>query len=120
MSCAKAVHRAQPTNGTKRGRHKRVRWPADHVRRSHAHRAVTDLEAAWDEIHDAKPDGWFVGPPTHQERRHEWDYVRLRHEGAPEGRPQVAGETAVAQTELEFVREMAGCLRVISAGGWPS
>ncbi len=30
---------------------------------------VTDLEAAWNELHDAKPDGWFVGPPTYVERR---------------------------------------------------
>ena len=22
-----------------------------------------DLEAAWNELHDAKPDGWFVGTP---------------------------------------------------------
>ena len=24
----------------------------------------TDFEAAWNEIHDAKPDGWFVGTPV--------------------------------------------------------
>jgi hypothetical protein len=23
---------------------------------------MTDVEAAWDELHNAKPDGWFVGP----------------------------------------------------------
>ncbi len=25
---------------------------------------VTDLKVAWDDLHDAKPDGWYVGPPT--------------------------------------------------------
>ena len=30
---------------------------------------MTDLEAAWNEIHDVKPDGWFVGTPVYIERR---------------------------------------------------
>jgi hypothetical protein len=30
---------------------------------------VTDLGAAWDDLHDAKPDGWFVGTPVYIERR---------------------------------------------------
>ena len=34
---------------------------------------VTDLEAAWDELHDAKPDGWFVGQPTYDEDRKVWE-----------------------------------------------
>ena len=29
--------------------------------------SVTDLEAAWDKIHGAKPDGWYVGQPTYLE-----------------------------------------------------
>ena len=51
---------------------------------------MTDLEAAWDELHGVKPDGWFVGPPTHEEHRHEWT-----------------------------MREMARCLRLISEGTAP-
>jgi hypothetical protein len=31
--------------------------------------APTDLEAAWDDLHDAKPDCWFVGQPTYVEGR---------------------------------------------------
>ena len=31
--------------------------------------AVTRLEFAWNEVHDAKPDGWFVGTPVYIERR---------------------------------------------------
>jgi hypothetical protein len=30
---------------------------------------VTDLEAAWNEVHDAKADGWFVGTPVYIENR---------------------------------------------------
>ena len=30
---------------------------------------MTDLEAAWNEVHDAKPDGWSVGTPVYIERR---------------------------------------------------
>ena len=50
-------------------------------RRSHARRGrataipigrMTDLEAAWDEIHDVKPDGWFVGPTHTRGAAHEW------------------------------------------------
>jgi hypothetical protein len=28
-----------------------------------------DLEAAWNELHDATPDHWFVGTPVYIERR---------------------------------------------------
>ena len=39
-----------------------------------ADRDVTDEEvaAAWEELHDATPSGWFVGRPSHDERRDEW------------------------------------------------
>jgi len=33
------------------------------------YRPVTDLAAAWDEFHDTKPAGWFVGQPIYIERR---------------------------------------------------
>jgi hypothetical protein len=35
-----------------------------------------DLEAAWDDLHDAKPPGWFVGRPSYDEGRREW--VRMQ------------------------------------------
>ena len=34
---------------------------------------MTDLEAAWNDLHDAKPDGWFVGQPMYHEHRREWE-----------------------------------------------
>ena len=34
---------------------------------------MTDLAAAWNEIHDARPDGWHVGPPTYVEHRKAWE-----------------------------------------------
>lgn len=38
---------------------------------------MTDLEAAWNELHDAKPDGWFVGQPINHEHRREATEVTL-------------------------------------------
>ena len=49
------------------------------------HPAVTDLEAAWNEIHDAKPDGWFVGTPVYIERRG-WEEYAFDTQGAPQAR----------------------------------
>ena len=83
------------------------------------HRPVTDLEAAWDELHDAKPDGWFVGrrrttsiaasgsstPSTRGS-------ARRPGTGRGSGRPSPA-------SELEVVREMARCLRLIGEGKAP-
>ena len=39
----------------------------------HYRARMTDLEAAWDELHDVKPDGRFVGPTTHVEHRKTWE-----------------------------------------------
>jgi hypothetical protein len=36
------------------------------------------------------------------------------------GKPRTREWTAVAQTELDVVREMARCLREINEGRWPS
>ena len=33
---------------------------------------MSDLEAAWDELHDAKPDHWHVGWPSYDENHKEW------------------------------------------------
>ena len=80
---------------------------------------MTDLAAAWDELHDVKPDGWYVGPTTHEEHRHESTmYAFDTRERATHGR-RSRESTAVADSELDVVREMARCLRVISGGRWP-
>ena len=80
---------------------------------------MTDLEAAWDEIHDAKPDGWFVGPPTHEEHRHAWEQYAFDTRERPKAGHRSREWTAVAASELEVVREMARCLRLIGEGEWP-
>jgi hypothetical protein len=80
---------------------------------------VTGLEAAWDELHDAKRDGWFVGQPVYIER-HRWEqYAFDTRERAKHGH-RSRDWTAVAQSELEVVREMARCLRLIGEGEVPT
>jgi hypothetical protein len=32
-----------------------------------------DLEAAWSDLHGAKPHGWFVGRPSYIEGRGAWE-----------------------------------------------
>ena len=73
---------------------------------------MTDLEAAWNEIHDVKPDGWFVGTPVYIERRGWEQYAFDTRERAKHGR-RSREWTAVATSELEVVREMARWLRPI-------
>ncbi len=78
------------------------------------------LEAAWDALHDAKPDGWYVGPPTYIEHRRAWEqYAFDTRERADAGRRQ-RKLTAVGQSELEVVREMGRCLAIIARGEWPT
>ena len=79
---------------------------------------MTDLEAAWSEILDAKPVGWFVGTPVFIERRGWAQYALDTREKAKAGH-RSREWTAVAQSELEGVREMARCLRLIGEGWVP-
>jgi hypothetical protein len=59
--------------------------------RARPHRAqITDIEAAWNEPQDAKPDGWFVGTPVYIERRGWEQYAFDTRERAQAGHP-VAG-----------------------------
>ena len=53
-----------------------------------------DLEAAWDAVHDATPEGRYVG-----KRSREW--------------------IAVGPTEVRCAMEMARCLDELKAGRWP-
>ncbi len=79
----------------------------------HADEPRVDLEAAWDELHDAKPAGWFVGQPMYHEHRREWEQyafdTRERTKAGHRSREWTAG----ADSELGVVREMARCLRLI-------
>ncbi len=83
------------------------------------HRPVTNLEAAWDELHDAKPDGWFAGPPTYDEHRREWTKYAFDTRERAKLRHRSRDWTAVAQSELEVVREMTRCLAMIREGRVP-
>ena len=80
-------------------------------------RPVTDLRAAWDEIRDAKPDDWFVGPPTHEEHRNAWEQYAFDTRERSKAGHRSREWTAVADSELEVVQEMARCLRLIVNSG---
>jgi hypothetical protein len=79
----------------------------------------TELESAWRELDTATPTGWYVGRPNRHDERSEWHQYAFD----PSERPKVGARsrewTAVGQTELEVVREMARCLREMSAGRLP-
>ena len=80
---------------------------------------VTDHEDGWAELHEATPPGWYVGLPAYFDKGAEWSMYAFD----PSERP-VAGHrsrewTAVHPTEVGVVREMARCLRIFGAGGWP-
>lgn len=77
------------------------------------------LEEAWDEVYAAMPAAWTVGRPSHHPERQEW----LLYAFDPAERPKVGHRsrewTAVSQTELLVIREMARCLRAIAEGRVP-
>jgi hypothetical protein len=79
----------------------------------------SDLEDAWYDLHDAKPEGWFIGRPYHYPDRGTWeqyafDPTELAHDGV-----RSREWTAVGLTELEVIRELARCLRLIREGRVP-
>jgi hypothetical protein len=79
---------------------------------------MTDLEAAWEAVHSATPAGWFVGRPG-QRHGGQWAiYGYDTREKAKIG-PRSREWTAVGESEVECVREMARCLREIAAGTVP-
>ncbi len=88
-------------------------------RQSHTIGPLTDLEAAWHELHDANTDGWFVGPTTHEEHRHEWTMYAFDTRERPKAGRRSRERTAVAQSELEVGREMVRCLGLIAEGQGP-
>jgi hypothetical protein len=72
----------------------------------------TDRDDGRTDLHDAKPDGWYVGRPSYDEG---FD---------PSERAQVGVRsrewTAVAPTELEVIYELARCLRLLREGRVPA
>jgi hypothetical protein len=80
---------------------------------------MDDREQAWDELLAAIPPGWSVGRPSYHDERREW----LLYAFDPSERPVVGLRsrqwTAIAESEVGVVREMARCLRAIGAGRVP-
>ena len=58
---------------------------------------MTELETARNEIHDAKPDGWFVGPPTYVEHRKAWEQYAFDTRERPKAGHRSQEWTAVAR-----------------------
>ena len=79
----------------------------------------TDLEDAWNDLHDARPAGWFAGRPSYDEGRRVWEQYAF--DPSEQARAGVRSRewTAVAVTEMEVVREMARCLRLVREGRVP-
>lgn len=84
-------------------------------------RDMTDDEmiAAWDELHEATPPGWFVGRPSYDERRDEWALYAFDTAERPKVGRREREWTAVAPTQARVVREMTRCMRELSAGRVP-
>ena len=81
--------------------------------------AVDDIKAAWDAIHDATPPDWHLGRPGYHDERREWHMYAFD----PTERPSVGARsrewTAVADSEVGVLREMARCLLAIAEGRTP-
>lgn len=78
---------------------------------------MTELEAAWDEVHGALPAGWVVGRPGLHHESGRW---HLYAHDARE-RPRVGRRSrevlAAGDTEAACVRELARRLRERGATG---
>jgi len=61
--------RGRPTNAPGRP----LALPIGQVRSRTIAPMATDLDDAWGELHDATPDGWFVGRPSCDEGRGVWE-----------------------------------------------
>jgi len=52
---------------------------------------VSDLEEAWNAVHDATPKGWYVGTPSYHDRRREWVMYAFDPSERAVGRRPAAG-----------------------------
>ena len=79
----------------------------------------TDLEVAWNDLDDAKADGWYVGRPSYDEGRKVWEQYAFDPSERARAGVRSREWTAVAQSELEVMRELARCLRLFHEGRVP-
>jgi hypothetical protein len=70
---------------------------------------MTKLEAAWAAVHDSMPEGWFVGRPMEHPERNERSQFAFDTIETPVVGKRSREWTAVGQTELRCVQEMARC-----------
>jgi hypothetical protein len=79
----------------------------------------TDLAAAWGAVHDATPDGWYVGRPYFDERQNRWQQYAFDQAETPVVGKRSRERMAVGPTALRCVQEMARCLAELGEGRWP-
>jgi hypothetical protein len=77
------------------------------------------LAAAWDAVHDATPEGWYVGRPMEHPERNEWSMFAFDRSETPVVGKRANEWTAVGYTELHCVQTMAYCLGELREGRWP-
>ena len=79
----------------------------------------TDLDDAWNDLHDAKPDGWYVDRHSYEEGRKRWEQCAFDPSERAHAGARSREWTAVGPTELEVIHEQARCLRLIREGRVP-
>ncbi len=80
---------------------------------------MSELEAAWDDLHAALPEGWKVGRPAFHDETDRWEQYAYDPSEQPSTGKRSREWIAVAPTEVACVREMARCLRELGEGRWP-
>ena len=80
----------------------------------------SDLAAAWAAVHDATPDGWYIGRPYDDEHHDRWEQNAFDQPETPVVGRREREWTAVRPTEVRGVREMARCLAEPREGRWPT
>jgi hypothetical protein len=78
-----------------------------------------ELEAAWVDLHESTPPGWFVGRPLCNERRDEWSMYAFDTTERLKVGHRSREWSSVAPTQARVVHEMARCLRKLEAGRVP-
>ncbi len=77
------------------------------------------LEDAWDQLHEANVQNWYVGKPAFDERRNSWSLYPFDPTEKPKVGHRSREWTAVHPTQIGVIRGMARCLGEIAAGRVP-
>jgi hypothetical protein len=79
----------------------------------------SDFVAAWAALKEARPTGWMVGQPYFHDEAACWEQYAYDPTDRPVNGKRNREWTAVAQTEVGVVRELARRLTEIAEGHWP-